>query len=406
MAKAFLRVLKREMESNELLKRLFPDVLWADPQKEAPKWSEDDGLVVKRRGNPKESTIEAWGLVDGMPTGKHFGILDMDDIVTKDNVGSPEMREKVLEAWRLALNLGKRGGRRRMRGTRYHFGDPYGAIIEAGSAIPRIYPALPIVGHTATGQAILGDEPVLLTKAELETKRRDMGQWVFSSQMLMSPVQDSNVGFRAEWLRTYTGDAEGNTYVLIDPANAKKKKSDYTAVVVITCAADQNYYVRWLCRDRLNLVERINLVMWLHKEFKPMAIGYEQYGLMADVEAIRIEQDRAKYRFDITELGGTLAKFDRIQALAPLFEQRRVYLPATCFVASKDRGQMIDMVDEFVRHEYTAHPYSIHDDMLDAFARILDPMLGVKWPRATESNSRYMRVPQRRVNREMTRWVA
>jgi hypothetical protein len=36
-------------------------VLWADPVKESPKWSEDEGIVVKRKGNPKEATVEAWG---------------------------------------------------------------------------------------------------------------------------------------------------------------------------------------------------------------------------------------------------------------------------------------------------------------------------------------------------------
>jgi len=35
---------------------------WQNPQKESPKWSEDDGLIVKRKGNPRESTREAWGL--------------------------------------------------------------------------------------------------------------------------------------------------------------------------------------------------------------------------------------------------------------------------------------------------------------------------------------------------------
>jgi hypothetical protein len=67
IAKAFLRQIKQEFERNERLKRWFPDVLWADPSKESPKWSEDEGITVKRKSNPKEATVEAWGLVDGQP---------------------------------------------------------------------------------------------------------------------------------------------------------------------------------------------------------------------------------------------------------------------------------------------------------------------------------------------------
>ena len=48
IAKGFLGQIKREFEDNEVLKRLYSDVLWTNPQKEAPKWSEDGGLIVKR----------------------------------------------------------------------------------------------------------------------------------------------------------------------------------------------------------------------------------------------------------------------------------------------------------------------------------------------------------------------
>src|SRR6266404_1528395 len=57
IAKQFLRQIKRELETNERLRALFPDIVWVNPHREAPKWSEDDGVIVKRQGNPKESTI-------------------------------------------------------------------------------------------------------------------------------------------------------------------------------------------------------------------------------------------------------------------------------------------------------------------------------------------------------------
>ena len=67
-AKAFLAQIQRELEGNERLRRMFPDVLYDDPQNEAPSWSLDAGLIVRRRSNPPVATVEAHGLVDGQPT--------------------------------------------------------------------------------------------------------------------------------------------------------------------------------------------------------------------------------------------------------------------------------------------------------------------------------------------------
>ena len=102
LAKSFLRGIKTEFEMNPLLKALFPDVLYANPEKEAIKWSEDDGLIVKRKGIVPECTLSAWGLVEGMPTGHHYGTLIFDDLVTKDTVSTPEQIEKTKEAFRSA----------------------------------------------------------------------------------------------------------------------------------------------------------------------------------------------------------------------------------------------------------------------------------------------------------------
>ncbi len=140
IAKGFLRQIKREFESNSTLQALFPDILFQNPSKESPKWSEDDGIVVKRKSNPKEATVEAWGLVDGQPTSKHFRLRVYDDIVTKESVSNPDMILKVTQAWELSLNLGAEGGKVRGAGTFYHFNDTYRTIIERGALIPRIYP--------------------------------------------------------------------------------------------------------------------------------------------------------------------------------------------------------------------------------------------------------------------------
>jgi hypothetical protein len=85
-AKKSLAQIKKELEQNEFLKALYPDVLWTDPKKQAPVWSLEKGIVVRRTSNAKELSIEAHGLVDGMRTGAHFLLLNYDDVVTRESV--------------------------------------------------------------------------------------------------------------------------------------------------------------------------------------------------------------------------------------------------------------------------------------------------------------------------------
>lgn len=121
IARPFLDQIKMELEENPALPWLYPDVFWANPRKEAPRWSAEDGIVVKRSGNPKEATIEAHGIVEAMPTGRHFGLRIYDDMVNERMVTNDTMIKKILGRWELSQNLGAGvgGDRRWHAGTRY-----------------------------------------------------------------------------------------------------------------------------------------------------------------------------------------------------------------------------------------------------------------------------------------------
>lgn len=376
IAKAFLRQIKLEFERNDWLKALFPDVLYQSPRKESPKWSEDEGIVVKRRGNPKEATIEAWGLVDGQPTSKHFGVLLYDDVVTRESVTTPTMIANVTSAWELSTNLGSEGGLRRFAGTHYHFNDTYKQIIKKGSAKPRIYPC--------TKDGTVHGEPVLLARETIQKKRADMGPFNFGAQMLLNPKADDIQGFPEDGLRFY-GRVSGDRMVkaiLVDPASAKKTTSDYTAAFVVGLAEDENIYVLDGVRDRLNLTQRWALLSGLHRTWKPRKVGYERYGKDADIEHFQSQMERDEYRFQITEVGGSMPKDDRIRRLIPYFEQGRVWMPSTLWKRDYE-GKQYDFVNAFIEDEYKAYPVCAHDDLLDALARMFDlwPM-GLPFPRA------------------------
>lgn len=382
LAKQFLAQIKRELEANLVLREYFPDIIWENPDKDAPSWSLDNGIFVKRRANKKEATVEAWGLVDGQPTSKHFDLMVFDDVVTHDHVRSSSAIEKTTQAWEMSLSLGTADCIYRYIGTRYHYNDTYKVMMQRESAIPRLHPA--------TVDGTMDGEPVLLPKETLVKKRRDMGPYTFSSQMLLNPTADNTQGFKTEWLVYHSVEdfQNMNRYIIVDPANEKKKDNDYTVMMVIGLAADSNFYILSMLRDRLSLTERAAALFRLHRKYKPKGVGYEQYGMQADIAHIKDKMRLDNYNFKITELGGNLAKVDRIKGLIPLFEQNRIYLPATCYKTNYEK-KTEDLTEVFITHEYQSFPVATHDDMLDALARINDEDLNILWPKLDETDEDY-----------------
>ncbi len=410
VARKFLRQVKYELETNKMLKDLFPDILYATPQKESPRWSEDGGIVVKRKTNPKEATLEAHGLVDGQPTGAHYLLRVYDDVVTVDSVTSPEMITKTTEAWSLSDNLGARGenglARFQMVGTRYHFGDSYHTIIEMGAVKPRVY--------AATDNGLRDGNPVFLPKVTWEEKKRRQITSTLAAQMLQNPAAGSSAIFDKAWLRFMdVRPATLNVYILVDPASSKKKGSDRTAMYVVGIDAASNYWLLDGYHHRMGLSERWRNMKALRKVWMAMpgvqtvVTGYERFGSTADLEFFELEMVRDKENFEIKELAwpreGAGSKIDRVQRLEPAFRNGRFFLPAVIptrevngvyipvetknQLAMRAQGQAFRIyspthrkdeegrlysLNKMVLDEYLTFPYSLHDDGLDAISRIFD----------------------------------
>jgi hypothetical protein len=124
VAKKFLFTIKETFQNEKILSACFPEVVWGDCEKEAPMWSVDGGLILKRDSSRPEPSISAWGLVEGMPTGMHFDRRVYDDISTEDLAESVDQMEKVKTKFDSSQNLGKEGGHHRVIGTYYHHDDP------------------------------------------------------------------------------------------------------------------------------------------------------------------------------------------------------------------------------------------------------------------------------------------
>ena len=334
VAQPFLVQLQEEMERNETLKRLHPDVFWDEPRKQSSQWSRDKGITVKRKSNPKEATVEAFGLIDGMRTGKHYKLLVYDDLVDETMVDNPDIVKKVTQRWELSDNLGSLGKTRKWhQGTRYSYGDTYGIIIDRGILKTRIYPA------TMNGQ--LKGDPVLLSNERWEEVKLAQRSTV-NAQMLLNPLAGNENTFATKNFRHYDViPSVMNVYILIDPSKGSSNRSDNTAIAVIGIDGGGNKYLLDGFCHRMKLSQRWEYIKQLlrkweaHPGVQMVRVGYEQYGMQSDLEVIEEYQVRDKEQFEIVELNtprqGKHSKNDRIERLEPDFNRGMIYVPAVVY---------------------------------------------------------------------------
>lgn len=331
IARKFFRQIKLELESNEVLKAAFPDVLWANPFRDAPRWSEETGLVVQRSSNPKESTLEAWGLVDGQPTSAHYRLRVYDDVVAPESVTTPDQIQKTTAAWELSDNLGMVGGRKWHIGTRYSFADTYQTILQRGALKPRI--------HAATENGRVDGTPVMLTQEQWTEKKIIQGPATIACQMLQNPIAGQQAMFDpADLMRWEVRPATLNIYIMVDPARSRKKGSANTAVAVIGVDSGRNKYLLDGFNHRMDLKRRWEALrqmrtVWINQVgVQGVYIGYEAYGAEADMDYFHEQMETEKNAFPIEELRWPRdtepSKDDRVQRLGPDFRNHKFYLPA------------------------------------------------------------------------------
>jgi hypothetical protein len=133
LAKDFLRRIKLHCESDEgrRLSMIWPEIFYDKPKTQSPKWSEDEGLLFKRKSTFRELTIEPCGITDGLPTGPHYKLRIYDDIVTEQSVTTAEQIKKTKKGFQNSHNLGvTEGGEMIAIGTRYDYNDEYSDMIK------------------------------------------------------------------------------------------------------------------------------------------------------------------------------------------------------------------------------------------------------------------------------------
>ena len=201
--------------------------------------------------------------------------------------------------------------------------------------------------------------PERLTHQFLESQRRAMGSYLFANQYQNEIIPEEDQTFKKHWLRYYSELPERvNHFGFIDPAISEADTADYTGFVVIAVDSDQNWYVRYAKRERINPTQLINAAFDLCERFKLTTLGIEAVAFQrAIVHFAYEEMKRRGKRIPITGVkrGTDTTKEMRILGLVPRFEF------GSCLLAQGLHDLELELLE---------FPRGAHDDLVDALASL------------------------------------
>jgi hypothetical protein len=231
----------------------------------------EDFLTVHRDRTdgiaPKEHQLEVFG-IEATITGKHFTDQIYDDPINEETVRSPSQMQKSEEFVQHAVNLLEPGGNETYIGTPYHYADLIAHCIQE-KYFDRIYRR----SMVENGKSIY---PTFFPLAEIEKRKKRMGNYIFSCQLMCDPLPKEDLLFPPPQ-PTYTElpGEKMDYYITVDPAATTQTYSDFTAFAVVAIDGMGRVWVEDSFQIKKEGQEIARILIQLNEKYKPRRIGIE-----------------------------------------------------------------------------------------------------------------------------------
>ncbi len=359
-AEAILREIKNHFEQNERLAEIFGPYY---ESKRMAKWHETEIEVLPRTLMAKEASITALG-VGGQTVGKHYDAIISDDLVDEENSRTKLQRDK-LKAWKYSSldptleppdpAIEHRGEHHNL-GTRYHFDDLWGHLIENElEEHHQIVRSLDENGRSPWPEKFP-------PKFFLE-KRKRSGQIIFNCQYQCDTEAMKGEIFQYDDCQRleddkYPGKDSLRVYMGVDLAISEDEKADKFAIVVIGIAQDRSgYYVLDFYENQLRFSAQTAKIIEYARRWDPIRIAIEtnqyqeaQYQTLKDFE----KSDARGFDLRLKPVKTSKDKITRAWKLSSIFEDKKVYLRS-----ARAYDLLVEHMVLFPNHRYK--------DLFDAF---------------------------------------
>jgi predicted phage terminase large subunit-like protein len=359
------RAIKWQLEHNVALRELFPDKIWADPQSQSPKWT-DEEFVLPGHDGRQEPSFQATSL-ENQPTGLHFPVIKCDDVVTPETCTTRDQIEKNKTSFGLMRSsILQAGGNLQLCGTIYDDGDLYCEMSREGTGYT-VYkrPAI----DPKTGKALW---PEQFNLDVLNAIRKDplVTEYIFSCQYLLDPApEDERSYFKLRDFGRYRELPEHlNYYTAIDFALSENQKADWTVIMVAGVDYKGRIYIvdvrkgHWESLDTAN--NMINTQRDYRDKRKPILVWACQSDMIKKAIGpfLRVKMLEEKVFLNIQDSMPMKDKEANARSIQGRIKEGAVFLP--------ERGinQPEWLAD--LEFEVRRFPRGAHDDHVDCLAYI------------------------------------
>ena len=372
-ADGITRDIRNLIQNNNLLKQLYPEVFYANPEGESDIWRSDEFNIRRPSrdimgGGFMRSSVNSFGL-DPLPTGSHFTHVWFDDLENEVNQGNQDLVDKINRNFNLFFAIPQPQAPIVMSGTIYSKEGPNTLFQKRWKTYKR-----PIVDREGNPTF-----PSEYPMSVIQQKRKDtQDEWTWQGQYLLRSIQRTDrwvfpfLGKRLQTVRI-TGDwilhdngpislDDCLTYITVDPSGGASKetatpRSDRVGWWVVAVDLRSRLTVLEIGREYLSDTEFLDKLFFLYDKYHPEIIGIEKMPKLNTVLQMAFALQHRTIPIIELKHGGR-AKEERIRGLLPL-------LPNLWF-----REEIVLEYQARLRSWYTEQEHD--DDDHDAGAYMID----------------------------------
>lgn len=353
-AKGFLREIKSHLQSQK-----FRDE-FGDMCQNSSKWSEA-AITIQSERLSKDPTVAVAGSL-GSIVSRHCDLIIVDDPISFKNSQTTLQRQRVSRWFAETLfPILEPDGQMIVTGTRWHFDDLYGEILD-----PKRYRNWRKIVLKAEWDEMNPETgeiehhilfPQRFNQKTLRELRENMTEPFYASQYLNDPSRLQGQKFKYDWLAFYDSPPkELRIFQGTDLAISKNDAAAFFACATIGVSPGGDIYLLDYVRERLDFPQQCQMMKAQWRLHKPIMCGIERVGYQGALLQW-LANDAEARSMPFVPIATTSDKIAKLTSMSPLFANGVIHV-------REDQYTFID--------EYLAFPRSGTWDLLEAVYFAID----------------------------------